>query len=50
MKQTIIDTHIHIWNLEKVEYNWLKNDTSLLNKTYLLDELNPQLQEANVSN
>lgn len=49
MKQLIVDTHVHIWNLEKVEYSWLKNDTSLLNRTYLLDELQPQLESAKVT-
>ncbi len=44
----IIDTHVHIWDLERVEYDWLKDDTSILNKTYLLDQLTPQINAANV--
>lgn len=34
MNQKIIDTHIHVWNFEKAEYPWLKNDTSILKRTY----------------
>ncbi|MBS1660450.1 MAG: amidohydrolase [Bacteroidetes bacterium] len=41
----IIDTHIHIWNLDKVEYSWLKGDTSILNRNYELS----QLEEARLS-
>ena len=35
----IIDTHVHIWDLEKAEYPWLKNDTSILNRTWNIDEI-----------
>ena len=35
----IIDTHVHVWNLEKAEYDWLKNDTSILNRSYKIEEL-----------
>ncbi|MFT3948255.1 MAG: amidohydrolase family protein [Agriterribacter sp.] len=43
MRRNIIDTHIHIWNLEKARYEWLDGDTSGLNRTYLLDELLPEM-------
>jgi len=35
----LIDTHIHVWDLEKVEYSWLKGDKTILNRTYALGEL-----------
>src|SRR5262245_10896795 len=35
----LIDTHIHVWDLEKVEYSWLEGDKSILNRTYELGEL-----------
>jgi len=35
----LIDTHIHVWDLARVEYPWLKGDSSLLNRTYELGEL-----------
>jgi len=47
--QIKIDTHIHSWNLEKVEYSWLKGNTSILNRSYLLDELDPQLIESEIT-
>lgn len=45
----IADTHIHIWNLEKIRYSWLDGDTSILNRTYLLEELQPSLQQVGIS-
>jgi L-fuconolactonase len=39
MKPAIIDTHIHVWNFDKAEYEWLKNDTSILNRTYHIEEI-----------
>lgn len=44
-----IDTHVHIWNLARLPYDWLAGDTSILNRTYTLDELNPCLQHAGVT-
>jgi L-fuconolactonase len=35
----IIDTHIHVWNFDKAEYDWLKNDTSILKRTYHIEEI-----------
>jgi len=35
----IIDTHVHVWDLEKAEYPWLKGDKSILNRTWSIDEL-----------
>ena len=49
MSQRIIDTHIHQWNLEKVEYEWLKDDTTILNKTYSIEQLTPHLNKARVT-
>ncbi|MDT0677617.1 amidohydrolase family protein [Autumnicola musiva] len=44
----IIDTHIHIWDLEKARYAWLEGDASILNKTYSIEELEPERQKTNV--
>lgn len=49
MNSEIFDTHLHMWDLEKVAYSWLKEDTSILNRTYLPDELGSQLLGAGVS-
>lgn len=39
MTQKIIDTHIHVWNFDKAKYEWLKNDTSILKRTYNIEEI-----------
>lgn len=44
-----IDTHIHIWNFERANYAWLQGNTTLLNRTYLIEELEPQLKTAMVA-
>src|SRR5688500_15768984 len=35
----IIDTHVHVWDLEKAVYSWLDNDRSILHRTYAITEL-----------
>lgn len=49
MAINIVDTHVHIWDLEKAEYAWLQNDTSILNRTYSIETLSPQIRKANVT-
>jgi len=49
MTKHIVDTHIHVWDLERTEYAWLKNDTSILNKTYSIEQLTPHIYKANVT-
>jgi L-fuconolactonase len=49
MKKNIIDTHIHIWNLEKARYEWLDNDESMLNRSYHLEELLPEMIDTPVA-
>jgi len=44
----IIDTHVHIWDLEKAEYPWLKGDKSILNKTWRIEEIENERREADV--
>jgi len=36
------DTHIHIWDLQRVEYAWLEKDTSILKRNYALEQLDDQ--------
>jgi L-fuconolactonase len=45
----IIDTHVHIWNLAKAEYDWLKNDTSILNRSYEIEELEVEQQNTAIT-
>ncbi len=47
--QRIIDTHIHIWNLTKCHYSWLEGDTSLLNNTFEIDDLEIPRKQAGIS-
>lgn len=39
MHEKIIDTHIHIWDLDHARYEWLENDTTILNRNYRIEEL-----------
>lgn len=49
MPNRLLDAHVHAWDLDKVEYAWLKGDTSILNRTYDLDELEPQREEIGIT-
>ena len=49
MLDTIIDTHVHIWNFNQAEYAWLKGNTSVLNRNYELAELEKERQAAGVT-
>lgn len=49
MATRVIDTHIHAWNLERAEYGWLKNDTTILNQSYSVEQLSPLISKANVT-
>ena len=44
-----IDTHIHIWNFSRSRYAWLEGNTTVLNRNYLIEELEPQLEAAGVA-
>ena len=45
----IIDTHIHVWNFDKAEYDWLKNDTSILKRTYNIEEIEEERKAADIT-
>lgn len=49
MFSKIIDTHVHVWNFEKADYTWLKEDSSILNRSYHIEELEQPRQEACIS-
>lgn len=49
MAERFIDTHIHIWNFQKAEYAWLEGNTSILNRTYHIEELEEEHKEALVT-
>jgi len=43
-----IDTHQHLWNLDKVAYPWLIPDFGPIYRTFEASELEPQLKAANI--
>jgi L-fuconolactonase len=47
--QQIIDTHIHVWNFEKALYPWLDGNTSILNRTYQIEEIEKERSAANIT-
>lgn len=48
MELEIVDTHVHTWNLEKLRYGWLDGNTSILNRSYLLEEMEHERRIAGV--
>jgi Predicted metal-dependent hydrolase of the TIM-barrel fold len=45
----IIDTHVHIWDLEKAQYPWLQGDNSILNRTWRIEEIENDRKQAGVT-
>ena len=45
----IIDTHVHIWDLDKAQYSWLQGDNSILNRTWRIEEIENGRKEAGVT-
>src|SRR5688500_18383528 len=49
MTKRLIDTHVHTWNFERAAYDWLKGDTSILNRNYDISELAAERVEAGIT-
>ncbi len=45
----IVDTHIHVWDLTKAKYEWLDGNTTLLNRTYYLQEIEEERKQAGIT-
>jgi L-fuconolactonase len=45
----IIDTHLHIWNLDRAEYPWLQGDVSILNQTWTIEQIEEERKEAGIT-
>ncbi|HUS01120.1 MAG TPA: amidohydrolase family protein [Chitinophagaceae bacterium] len=45
----ITDTHIHCWNFDHAWYEWLKTDTSILKRTYNIDEIESERKEVGIT-
>lgn len=44
----LVDTHIHLWDLENGSYPWLEGDESILNRSYFMEELEQHRKGTNV--
>jgi L-fuconolactonase len=44
----IVDTHVHVWDLARAEYPWLKGDHSILNQTWGIEPLETERKDAGV--
>lgn len=49
MPQRLVDTHVHVWDFEKAEYPWLRGDTSVLNRSYAIEELEKERSMAGIT-
>jgi L-fuconolactonase len=49
MQQRVVDSHIHIWNLSRAQYDWLKVSATQLNRTYELKELEQERKKAGIT-
>jgi L-fuconolactonase len=47
--QMIVDTHVHIWDLDRAEYPWLQGDDSILNQTWRIEQLEVERKEAGIT-
>ncbi len=45
----IIDTHVHVWDLNKADYPWLKGDESILNGTWTIQQLEDERKQAGIT-
>ena len=45
----IADTHIHVWNFQQAEYPWLDGNTSILNRTYNIEEIETERKNLNIT-
>ena len=45
----IVDTHIHVWDIERAKYPWLEGDISILNRTWKIEELETERKKAGVT-
>lgn len=46
---TVIDSHVHVWDLERAAYPWLGPGLAPIDRTIRLDEVQPSLSAAGVA-
>ena len=44
----IIDSHLHVWDLDRSPYSWIDRNAPPFNRTFTFDEVAPQLAENGV--
>ncbi|GAB2573838.1 amidohydrolase family protein [Microlunatus antarcticus] len=44
----IIDSHLHVWDLDRSPYSWIDRDVPPFNRTFTFDEVAPQLEQNGV--
>ena len=44
----IIDAHQHVWDLDRVRYDWLGPHLPLINKTFTQDDAEVELRAAGI--
>jgi L-fuconolactonase len=49
MPQKIIDTHVHLWQLDQSSYDWLKAAPALLQRNYSIEELEADRTAAGIT-
>lgn len=45
----IADTHVHVWDLHRADYPWLRGDTSILNRTWSIEEIGTERINAGIT-
>lgn len=45
----MVDTHVHTWDVNRLEYDWLKGNTTILNRNYLIGELETERLQAGIT-
>jgi len=49
MFNPIIDTHIHVWDLDQARYAWLDNEGPLLKRSFNIHEIESDRKELNIT-
>jgi L-fuconolactonase len=48
MTGIVVDSHQHVWDLDRGEYSWLDSSSAPIDRTITIDELKPSLRAAGV--
>lgn len=48
MYSNIIDTHLHAWDFDYADYDWLKDNNTILNRSFHVEEIDEERSRAGV--